>query len=78
MDYIRIRGARENNLKNIDIDGGQLFSYFAQARSAQWLILYASNFTDKRSYITESICSKDDKNDELLAKKDESIKLRRF
>lgn len=62
-------------LKNIDIDGGQLFSYFAQARSAQWLILYASNFTDKRSYITESICSKDDKNDELLAKKDESIKL---
>lgn len=62
-------------LKNIDIDGGQLFSYFAQDRSAQWLILYASNFTDKRSYITESICSKDDKNDELLAKKDESIKL---
>lgn len=62
-------------LKNIDIDGGQLFSYFAQARSAQWLILYASNFTDKRSYITEGICSKDDKNDELLAKKDESIKL---
>ena len=62
-------------LKNIDIDGGQLFSYFAQARSAQWLILYASNFTDKRSYIIESICSKDDKNDELLAKKDESIKL---
>lgn len=62
-------------LRNIDIDGGQLFSYFAQARSAQWLILYASNFTDKRSYITESICSKDDKNDELLAKKDESIKL---
>ena len=62
-------------LKDIDIDGGQLFSYFAQARSAQWLILYASNFTDKRSYITESICSKDDKNDELLAKKDESIKL---
>lgn len=59
-------------LKNIDIDGGQLFSYFAQARSAQWLILYASNFTDKRSYITESICSKDDKNDELLAKKDET------
>lgn len=52
-----------------------MFSYFAQARSAQWLILYASNFTDKRSYITESICSKDDKNDELLAKKDESIKL---
>lgn len=62
-------------LKNIGIDGGQLFSYYAQARSAQWLILYASNFTDKRSYITESICSKDDKNDELLAKKDESIKL---
>lgn len=69
------RDEYRKELKNIDIDGGQLFSYFAQARSAQWLILYASNFTDKRSYITESICSKDDKNDELLAKKDESIKL---
>lgn len=62
-------------LKNIGIDGGQLFSYYAQARSAQWLILYASNFTNRRSYISESICSKDDKNVEFLAKKDESIKL---
>lgn len=49
--------------------------YIRRVDGKRWLILYASNFTDKRSYITESICSKDDKNDELLAKKDESIKL---
>lgn len=65
----------KKELKNIGIDGGQLFSYYAQARSAKWLILYASNFTDKRSYITESVCSEDDENVKLLAKKDKSIRL---
>ena len=65
----------KKELKNIVTDGGQLFSYLAQARSAQWLLLYTSDFTDKRIYVTESICSKDDENVKLLALKDESIKL---
>lgn len=65
----------KKELRNVVTDGGQLFSYLAQARSAQWLLLYTSNFTDKRIYITESICSKDDENVKLLAQKDESIKL---
>ena len=37
-------------------------------------LFYMRLILDKRSYITESICSKDDKND-AFGKKDESIKL---
>lgn len=62
-----------NNLKN---DGGQLFSYWQQERSAKWLVLYASNIL-KRSIVrtTESIDCSDDANIVELAKKDDTIRL---
>ena len=57
-------------------DGGQLFSYWQQARSTEWVMLYASNFDEGRiEYFTESISCKDDSNIVELAKKDASVKL---
>ena len=38
----------EKELKNILLDGGQLFSYRQQEISCEWLILYASDFSDKK------------------------------
>ena len=61
-----------------DPDGKQLFSYWAQARSAKWLQLYASDYDATNNVITveeEIIRSHDDKNIELLATKDASILL---
>jgi len=58
-------------------DGGQLFSYWQQDKSAKWLILYASELTENEivEYITESINGTDDKNMLEAAKKDSSILL---
>ena len=57
-------------------DGGQLFSYWQQERSTEWLILYASDFVDNKiEYFTESISCKDDSNIVEVAKKDTSVKL---
>lgn len=63
-------------LGNMNTDGGQLFSYWQQERSAKWLVLYASNFADNRiEYSTESVDCSDDANILELAKKDESIRV---
>ena len=61
-----------------DPAGKQLFSYWAQARSTQWLQLYASDFDEENNDVTykeEIVRSVDDKNVELLAKEDDSILL---
>lgn len=61
-----------------DPAGKQLFSYWAQARSTQWLQLYASDYDEESNSITfkeEIVRSFDDKNVELLAKEEESILL---
>ena len=57
-------------------DGGQLFSYWQQERKCQWLMLYASDFTDGIiNYQTDSIDCHDDANILEAAKKDTDIKL---
>lgn len=62
--------------QNTKHDGGQLFSYWQQERSCQWLLLYASDYTDGEVvYQTESIDCHDDKNILLAAKKDAAVKL---
>ena len=61
-----------------DPAGKQLFSYWAQARSTQWLQLYASDYDEENDDVTykeEIVRSFDDKNVELLAKEDDSILL---
>lgn len=61
-----------------DPSGRQLFSYWAQARSTQWLQLYASDYDEENNIITfkeEIVRSQDDKNVELLAKEDDTILL---
>lgn len=61
-----------------DPAGKQLFSYWAQARSTQWLQLYASDYDEENDTITfkeEIVRSFDDKNVELLAKEEDSILL---
>lgn len=59
-----------------DSDGKQLFSYWAQARSAKWLQLYASDYDEDKNEITfqeEVVRSYDDENVEALAKEDNSV-----
>ena len=65
-------------LKEVSQDGGQLFSYWQQERSTQWLALYASDLQDGQIVYTNNIinCS-DDQNLLELAKKDDTIKLYR-
>ena len=59
-------------------DGGQLFSYWQQEGSTQWLALYASDFKDGQVVREcEVIRSVDDKNVIELAKKDDSYRLYR-
>lgn len=59
-----------------DSDGKQLFSYWAQARSAKWLQLYASDYDEDKDEITfqeEVVRSYDDENVEALAREDSSV-----
>lgn len=57
-------------------DGGQLFSYWQQEKSCEWLILYASDYENGNiTYTTESVDCRDDKNIINSAKKDGTIKL---
>lgn len=69
---------KEHNkaFKQLQQDGGQLFSYWQQERSAQWLSLYASDFNGNNitfdNYIVN--CS-DDANVKKMAKKNKSVKL---
>lgn len=64
-----------NNTKN---DGAQLFSYWQQEQSCNWLVLYASDCKDGEiEYKAPTIDCSDDANIVLLSKKDKSIKLYR-
>lgn len=59
-------------------DGGQLFPYWQQDRSCQWMTLYTSDYDqdhNKIVYISEAIACRDDPNIEVLAKKNKNILL---
>lgn len=45
----------EKEFKNIQKDGGQLFTYFQQDRNAEYLVLYASEFDNGVKYRNEII-----------------------
>lgn len=55
----------ENAIKETEQDGGQIFSYWQQEKSTQWLAIYASNWDEENQHVTHSCkvlnCS-DDKN----------------
>ncbi len=55
----------ENAVKETEQDGGQIFSYWQQEKSTQWLAIYASNWDEEAQKVTHSCkvlnCS-DDKN----------------
>ena len=70
-------GSEHNKaLKQLKEDGGQLFSYWQQERSTQWLSLYASDFQDSNViYENKIIHCVDDDEVRKLAKKDKSQKL---
>lgn len=66
----------EAELRQINVDGGQLFSYWQQERGCEWLLLYASDLEDDRlSYRTDSISCIDDSNVQIARKQDSSIKV---
>ena len=68
----------EKALSNTKNDGAQLFSYWQQEQSCQWLVLYASDCKDGAiEYKAPTIDCSDDANIVLLSKKDKSIKLYR-
>lgn len=61
----------DKELKTLKDDGGQLFSYYQQDKSAKWLMLYASNFENQKMlyqiktipvFDTEGILEKSKKN----------------
>lgn len=61
-------------LKQTKEDGGQVFSYWQQERTTQWLGIYASDFKDNTlSHECAVINCSDDANIVKLAKKDESV-----
>ena len=55
----------ENAVKETEQDGGQIFSYWQQEKSTQWLAIYASNWDEEAQKVTHTCkvlnCS-DDKN----------------
>ncbi len=62
--------------REVNQDGGQLFSYWQQERSTQWLALYASDFQSGNIvFVNDIINCSDDQNLLELAKKDDTIKL---
>jgi len=66
----------KKELNNMKSDGGQLFSYWQQEKSAEWLCLYASHFDGESIvYCAESVKCRDDANILKLAEKDESVLL---
>ena len=61
-------------VKQTKEDGGQIFSYWQQERTAKWLGIYASDFKNGvLSYECPTINCTDDANIAKLAKKDESV-----
>ncbi|MUP48567.1 type II restriction endonuclease subunit M [Veillonellaceae bacterium M2-8] len=66
----------DNALKDLKNDGGQLFSYYQQERSAKWLMLYASDIdNDEVLHQVNTVPVFDTEEVMLKAKKDKSIKL---
>lgn len=66
----------DKELKALKTNGGQLFTYFKEEPSTQWLTLYASKIENNEIIRTENTVSvADDENIKLLAKKDKSILL---
>ena len=66
----------EKEKQNTLSDGGQLFSYWQQEKSAKWLALYASDFQEgKIVYKCDCIDCRDDENVKAAQKKDKDIKL---
>ena len=62
--------------KDTKSDGGQVFSYWQQERSCQWLIVYTSDYGDHGIvYKAPTIHCQDDANIVKMAKKDKSLKL---
>lgn len=60
--------------KNTETDGGQLFSYWQQITSAQWLALYSSDFKNNAIVVkSDVIHAEDDANVVQLAKKDKTV-----
>ena len=63
-------------LKDTLADGAQLFSYWQQESSAQWLVLYTSDIKDGNIvYKSPAVNCSDDSNLLLQARTDDSIKL---
>lgn len=61
-------------VKQTKEDGGQVFSYWQQERTAKWLGIYASDYKDGAlTYDCPVINCSDDANIVKLAKKDESV-----
>ena len=68
------KSARRDTLEN----GGQLFSYYQQDQSLQYLCLYTSRYNENDKsveYINDIIKVTDDKNIEIAAEKDKTILL---
>lgn len=62
--------------KNTEEDGGQLFSYWQQENSTQWLVLYSSDWNEKElTYKCLVISCSDDANIVKMAKKDKDVKI---
>lgn len=63
-------------LKNIKLDGGQLFSYWQQENECKWLVLYAADLSDNKIIrAVQSIGCEDDKNILLSAEKNKDVLL---
>ncbi len=66
----------DKELKQLNNDGGQLFSYWQQQRETQWLSLYTSDYQEgKVVYENKIINCIDDEEVKKQAKKDKSIGL---
>ena len=66
----------KNALKDMQNDGGQLFSYWQQEGKCQWLMLYASDFQDgKVTYTVMTVRCADDVNITKAAETDDSVRL---
>lgn len=69
-------GEYRHELRNMEADGGQLFTYWAVESACQWLVLYASDLTDGSIVASQTtVRCGDDPNVAALARKDETIKL---
>ena len=69
-------GEYRRELRNMETDGGQLFTYWAVESECKWLVLYAANWADGEIVTDQTtIRCVDDPNIVALARKDEGIRL---